>query len=575
MLVATVVLIEMVAVSKLHRRLLTVMMVAMTTILAFAASPETARAADAGAITIGGDVATQYAAYQLFSATVTDKAGSDQKVATDLAWASDAARQAVLPVLYDAGFDSSASTAQEAAEWLNADGHMSTALAARLACAICNAGAASVPLNAGMAAELPCGYWLIVADDDAIDQGEAGTAPIMALVGGSAVTVKPKAATPKVSKHVLEDSTAAWQKAADATVADDLYWRLSATVPAGLTAYGTYTVQFVDTMSAGLDPSKVVASMRVYAAAGADGGFDAVSAGRDGRAGTEPAKGWTDITAQCGVSVDGKTFTVRTGDLIDVLGGADAFAAGARVVAVYNAPLNGACNHGIAKGNPNEVYLRYPRSPFADQSGDAGFTRTPSDDACAYTWGLSLIKRSSSDDKSLAGAKLRIIDDRGRILTTDGSWSTDADACITTDADGHVELSGVDAGVYTVEEIAAPKGYTAFEGKRTVTVTAEGLDVKQVATAKPKVTVSVETLCGLIPPMPGRVRLSCRCSTPQAKKQVEALCPRREIERWYWWRFWLPSEWRLLLSRSSSSGEEVAVKNNCPSCSMAYCLRSE
>lgn len=497
MLVATVVLIEMVAVSKLHRRLLTVMMVAMTTILAFAASPETARAADAGAITIGGDVATQYAAYQLFSATVTDKAGSDQKVATDLAWASDAARQAVLPVLYDAGFDSSASTAQEAAEWLNADGHMSTALAARLACAICNAGAASVPLNAGMAAELPCGYWLIVADDDAIDQGEAGTAPIMALVGGSAVTVKPKAATPKVSKHVLEDSTAAWQKAADATVADatvadDLYWRLSATVPAGLTAYGTYTVQFVDTMSAGLDPSKVVASMRVYAAAGADGGFDAVSAGRDGRAGTEPAKGWTDITAQCGVSVDGKTFTVRTGDLIDVLGGADAFAAGARVVAVYNAPLNGACNHGIAKGNPNEVYLRYPRSPFADQSGDAGFTRTPSDDACAYTWGLSLIKRSSSDDKSLAGAKLRIIDDRGRILTTDGSWSTDADACITTDADGHVELSGVDAGVYTVEEIAAPKGYTAFEGKRTVTVTAEGLDVKQVATAKPKVTVSVE-----------------------------------------------------------------------------------
>lgn len=328
MLVATVVMIEMVAVSKLHRRLLTVMMVAMTTILAFAASPETARAADAGAITIGGDVATQYDAYQLFWATVTDKAGFDQKVATDLAWASDAARQAVLPVLYDAGFDSSASTAQEAAEWLNADGHMSTALAARLACAICNAGAASVPLNAGMAAELPCGYWLIVADDDAIDQDEAGTAPIMALVGGSAVTVKPKAATPKVSKHVLEDSAAAWQKAADATVADDLYWRLSATVPAGLTAYDTYTVRFVDTMSAGLDPSKVAASMRVYVAAGAD---------------------------------------------------------------------------------------------------------------------------------------------------------------------GHVELSGVDAGVYTVEEVAAPKGYTAFEGKRTVTVTSEGLDVKQVAAAKPKVTVSAES----------------------------------------------------------------------------------
>ena len=495
MLVVIAIWIEVVAVSKLHRRLLTVMMVAMTAILAFAASPEMARAADAGAITIGGNVATQYDAYQLFSATVTDKAGSDQKVATDLAWANDAVCQAVLPVLHDAGFDSTVSTAQAAAEWMNADGHMTTALATKLARAICKSGVSSVSLTAGTEAELPCGYWLIVADDDAIAQGEAGTSPIMALVGGSAVTVKPKAATPKVSKHVLEDGTAAWQKAADATVADDLYWRLSATVPAGLTAYDAYTVQFVDTMSAGLDSSKVAASMRVYVAAGADGGFDAVQAGKDGRAGTDPAKGWTDITAQCAtkVAADGKTFTVRTGDLIAALGGADAFTAGARVVAVYNAPLNSACSHGIAKGNPNEVYLRYPRSPFADQSGDAGFTRTSSDDATAYTWGLSLIKRSSVSDKPLSGAKLRIIDDRGRILTADGAWSTNADACVTTGEDGHVKLSGIDAGVYTVEEVTAPKGYTAFEGKRTVTVTAEGLDVKQVVAAKPKVTVSAES----------------------------------------------------------------------------------
>ena len=415
MLVATVVLIEMVAVSKLHRRLLTVMMVAMTTILAFAASPETARAADAGAITIGGDVATQYDAYQLFSATVTDKAGSDQKVATDLAWASDAARQAVLPVLYDAG--------------------------------------------------------------------------------GGAVTVKPKAATPKVAKHVLEDGTAAWQKAADATVADDLYWRLSATVPAGLTAYDTYTVRFVDTMGAGLDPSKVAASMRVYVAAGADGGFDAVSADKDGRAGTEPAKGWTDITAQCAtkVAADGKTFTVRTGDLIAALGGTEAFTAGARVVAVYNAPLNSACNHGIAKGNPNEVYLRYPRSPLADQSGDAGFTRTPSDDACAYTWDLALTKRGSDGDKPLAGAVLSITDDRGRTLAADGTWDAEDKATVTTGEDGRVTVSGVDSGKLEVRELKAPKGYTAFEGTRSVTVKAEGLDVDQVAAAKPKLTITAES----------------------------------------------------------------------------------
>ena len=485
--------IEVVVVSKSLRHTLAVVVMAMVAAFSFAIAPGTARATDTGSITVDGKVATRYDAYQFFSATVIDDADTDQKVATDITWANDAVRQAVLPVLHDAGLDGSASTAQETAEWMNADGHMTTALAAKIARAAVKAGAVPVALNAGAAAELPCGYWLIVADDNAIAQNEAGTAPIMALVGGSAVTVKPKAATPKVQKHVLEDGAAAWGKAADATVADDLYWRLSATVPAGLTAYDTYAVQFVDTMSAGLEPSKVAASMHVYVAAGADGNLDAVSTGRDGRAGTEPAKGWTDITAQCAVSVEGNSFTVRTGDLIAALGGADAFAAGARVVAVYDAPLNSACNHGIAKGNPNEAYLRYPRSPFADQSGDVGFTRTPSDDATAYTWGLSLIKRSGSDDKPLAGAKLRIADDRGRTLAADGTWTTNADAYVVSGEDGRVELNGVDADVYTVEEVAAPKGYTAFEGKRTVTVTADGLDVKQVAAAKPKVAVSAES----------------------------------------------------------------------------------
>ena len=491
MLVAIAIKVEVVAVSRLNRRLLAAATIIMAAILSFAIAPGAARAADTGAITVDGTVATRYDAYRIFLATVADDDDAGQKVATDVAWANDAVRQAVLPVLHDAGLGGSASTAQAAAAWMNADGHMTTALTAKLARAIVKAGAVSVALNAGTTAELPCGYWLIVADD-AIAQGEAGTAPIVVLVGGGAVTVKPKAATPKVQKHVLEDSTAAWQKAADATVADDLYWRLSATVPAGLAAYDTYTVQFVDTMGAGLDPSKVAASMRVYVAAGAGGGFDAVAC-EGGNASSTPAKGWTDITSQCKVSTEGNAFTVRTGDLVAALGGVDAFTAGARVVAVYNAPLGANCNQGATKGNPNEVYLRYPRSPLADQSGDAGFTRTPSDDACAYTWGLSLVKRSSSDDEPLAGAKLRIIDDRGHILMSDGSWSTDADVCVATGADGHVELSGVDAGVYTVEEVAAPKGYTAFEGKRTVTVTAEGLDVKQVAAAKPKVTVSAES----------------------------------------------------------------------------------
>ena len=184
---------------------------------------------------------------------------------------------------------------------------------------------------------------------------------------------------------------------------------------------------------------------------------------------------------------------MRTGDLIAALGGADAFTAGARVVAVYNAPLNSACSHGIAKGNPNEVYLRYPRSPFADQSGDAGFTRTPSDDACAYTWDLALTKRGSDGDKPLSGAVLSIADDHGRTLAADGTWDAEGKATVTTGEDGRVTVSGVDSGKLEVRELKAPKGYNAFEGTRSVTVKAEGLDVDQVAAAKPKLTITAES----------------------------------------------------------------------------------
>lgn len=471
--------------------LLCVLGLTLAPMLAKAASVSSApaRSAATGTLTVSGTVADAYEAYQLFDAEVAD-GGSGGKFASGVTWASDAVRDAVLPVMRGAGMDASGAAAQDAAEWLDADGHMTPSLAMKLARAIRAAGVGPVAIPAGNAAELPAGYWLVVADDGAIDESQAGTAPIFVLVGGASVTVAPKAATPEVCKHVLEDSDGAWSKAADATVGDDLYWRLAATIPAGLAGYDAYTVEFVDAMSAGLDPARVASSARVYVAAGTDGGFDAVTVS-GGSAGTEPADGWTDITSRCDVTVDSaaNTFTVRTGDLIAALGGAEKFAAGARVVVVYNAPLRAGASRGTEKGNPNEVYLRYPRSPFSDQGGEGGYTRTPSDRATAYTWDLALTKRASDDQAPLSGAVLRITDDRGRRLAADGTW-VEGDATITTGADGRVTIGGVDSGVLTVEEVAAPEGYAGFSGARELVLAVEGLDVQQVAAARPTLSVS-------------------------------------------------------------------------------------
>lgn len=469
--------------------LLCVLGLTLVPMLAKAAIASSARSAATGTLTVSGAVADAYEAYRLFDAKVADGDSGD-KVASDIVWASDAVHDAALPVMREAGMDASSAAAQDAAEWLDADGHMTPSLAMKLARAIRAAGVGPVALPAGQAAELPVGYWLVVADDGAIGESQAGTAPIFALVGGASVTVAPKAATPEVCKHVLEDSDGAWSKAADATVGDDLYWRLAATIPAGLAGYDAYTVEFADAMSAGLDPAKVASSAHVYVAAGTGGGFDAVTVS-GGSADTEPADGWTDITSGCDVTVDSaaNTFTVRTGDLIAALGGAEKFAAGARVVVVYNAPLRAGANRGIQKGNPNEVYLRYPRSPFSDQGGEGGYTRTPSDRATAYTWELALTKRASDDQAPLSGAVLRVTDDRGRRLAADGSWA-EGDVTVTTGADGRVTMGGVDSGVLTVEEVAAPEGYVGFAGARELVLAVEGLDVQQVAAARPTLTVS-------------------------------------------------------------------------------------
>ena len=456
------------------------------------ASSVTERAATVGTLTVSPSVADEYEAYQLFDAKVTDGDGSGEKLAIDVAWASDALRDAALPVLREAGMDNAKTVAQDVAEWIDADGRMTPSLALELARALRASGVEPRAISAGVSEELPAGYWLVVADDAAIGESQAGTAPIFTLVGGAPVTVAPKAAVPEVRKYVLEDSDGAWRKAADATVGDDLYWRFCATIPAGLVGYEAYTVEFSDTMSAGLDSAKVASSARVYLAAGTDGGFDAVCVD-GGSVGYEPANGWKDITAGCSVSVDAgtHTFTLRTGDLISELESSENFEDGARLVVVYNAPLGTEANHGVAQGNPNEVLLRYPRSPFADQGGENGYTCTPSDNATAYTWDLSLTKRSSDDRTPLSGAVLRVTDDRGRQLTTDGTWSR-GDATVTTGVDGCVTIDGVDSGTLMVEEVAAPEGFVGFTGARALTLAIEGLDVQLVAAAKPTLTVSAE-----------------------------------------------------------------------------------
>ena len=413
----------------------------------------------AGEVTISGTNARAYKAYQVFDADVAYSAEQQKDVASNISWASDAARSAA-----ESAAGRSFATAQDAAGWMQQSLSDGNEVDYVLAKALIASGAKATDLTAGTSAELSEGYWLIVTDDSALGVSEAGTAPVFVLVGTGAKTIEPKSSVPTVEKHVQEDSTGKWQKAADATVSDDVFWRLEATVP----------VWFEDEMSAGLDPSRVASSAKVYLVSGTGASFD-------------DASSWTDITGQCTVIVKGQTFEVESPDLVSALGSDVLAEQGAQVCVVYSAPLNQSCNHGAAEGNPNTVHLEYPKSPL---SGDER-SKTPDSKATAYTWDLQLTKRSEEGDAVLSGAVLSITDPSGRHLSQDGSW-TASDSAVTTDAQGHVTLSGIDSGTYLVSEIQAPEGYERFEGTRKIVLTVSGLDVKQVASAHPELSIQAE-----------------------------------------------------------------------------------
>ena len=413
---------------------------AFALVLAAVGLPSAAQADASGATTgrltvaASDGAAASFSAYQVFAADVSDGAG--EKIASNIEWANADAEAAVVAAIEAADDTYAGTTATQAAAWLEdketADPAAFNAAVAGMAKNLLASKAAATALTAGTTATLSQGYWLVASADSAVGADQAATAPILALVGGSPAQATAKAAVPTVGKEVLEDSTSAWQKQADATVGDSLSWRLDATVPAGITGYRSYGVTFHDTLSAGLaEPSNV----HVYVAAPAAAGATAFWTD-----GAEPGDEWTELdpsafTTAYAAADDGATFDVTVDDLMQAMkdAGLD-FAGGARVAVTYDAPLTSAAAVGTAQGNPNEATLRYPKSPYSDT-----FAETQPQSAIAYTWALQLTKRDAAND-----------------------------ATVTTDANGQIAAAGVDSGTYTVEEVQAPEGYVLANGASTI-----------------------------------------------------------------------------------------------------------
>lgn len=421
--------------------------------------------------------ATKFKAYQIFKADVVDKDG--QKVASNVDWASDQARDAVRGVLTseNAPGITNSSTAQEVADYLS-EAIMDTTpttvvkkddLLNKIALAVeKDVPATGVVFDAGTPFTATSkGYYLFLTDtssigtkDDYADKKQTGTSPIFAVVGGKAVAVAEKTDIPTVEKKIKDDkSVSNWADKGDSQMGQPVNYQLTGTVAKNVDTFKTYYYQFHDELSAGLTADKTSVEVKV----------DGTKIASD--------KYIVDYDQANGNNLLTVTFN-------DLKSSGVTIKPNSKVVVTYTAKLDPDKAENVVvggEGNDNSVKLIYSNNPGHDSKGES----VP-DTVRDYTYALKLVKEDSVDtDQKLKGVKFTIQatapdedvaqGTTAQYVQKNGSLG-DSKYEFTTNDQGEISVKGLDAGTYTVHEVEGSNpGYNTLDDF-TFTITAAGLD---------------------------------------------------------------------------------------------------
>lgn len=420
------------------------------------------------------DKTSTYKGIQIFKATVTTTDGA--KTVSNIEWASDDAKAAVVDVIQEKNGSYTSENAQDAADWLSANAGVSgtdskvasdnvlSLIAANLEG---KSGWKTTTVGSPSLSGLDAGYWLFLTATPGKPDGKSTdgfTSPVYAVIDGeSTTTVTPKKDVPTVEKKVLDDADAVsddikgsdkWKDVADSQIGQEVNYKLTGTIASNYATFSTYAYKFTDVLSDGLD--YVDGSVEVYAV-----NHD-VSNKIDGSK-------YEVACANNTLTVDFKVDGTKKG-LKDVAG----VDANTQIVVFYKAKLNSNAVIGNAAndkkgGNPNTVKLEYSNNPYA-----AGTGKTIEDTVADFAFKLNLNKVDQGTEKGLAGAVFTIQSDDAN---TNGQYVASKDAAgvvagqlvpvtdvnhlpdyvmFTSDKDGKIPVSGLDAGSYKVTEVKAP-----------------------------------------------------------------------------------------------------------------------
>lgn len=441
---------------------------------------------------------TTFKGIQIFKAKVTqDLKGVNNwngaKTLSDIEWASDAVRDAVIGAF---AADTSDVTkpldndAQKWADWLKSKtegdyksgtdkttkldaGTTLDKIAKALEDANITEGTDECKTSTGGTfTGLNTGYWLFVTKNVSTSTNppkrdtDTFTSPIFVVVGGSAETIAPKKQVPTVTKAVTDDAEGSTfgtpenpNKAADSQMDDYVDYLLTGTVAGNINTYSTYKYIFTDNLPKSMTPE-----------------FES-----DGKTPAVTVKiGDTKVKTSCYTAkYENDTITVDFTNLKNCTGvdnAAITLNSDSKVTVEYKAKLDSTKifdNDGkikeifsglVGQAQTNTVKLTYSNNPHAEDVGT-----TVEHPAYDYTYGIDVTKVGSDavDGKNptLSGVEFTLQEKKGN--TTENKYidakgikhNEDEVVKLTTDSKGKINVVGLDEGTYVLKEVKPAPGY--------------------------------------------------------------------------------------------------------------------
>lgn len=272
---------------------------------------------------------------------------------------------------------------------------------------------------------------------------------------------------------------------ADYSIGEDVPFEFIGTLPDTYADFKTFFYQFVDT----LNPQQLQLkkdSVQVYVGAGTDA--DAIAVEDNAIDNTKFDTKATKASEAPDAAITG--FTVTFDDLKTAVPTAKA---GDKVIVRYKATLQpGAAiwTNGTPAGNINEMKLIFSNNPYDANSTD----ETPVDKVVVFTYQLDVNKVDGTNSNvKLEGAEFKLWKDENKSQAAkieNGKfvgWVTESaegvtpvvtGSTLTTNAQGAIQIQGLDSGTYYLEETKAPAGYNKLEDLIKVTLTATMLPDK-------------------------------------------------------------------------------------------------